>query len=83
MIPYIPNKLVDNTSNIVAVKENTPFIQTLYEHIKTIGDRIPIMQGRGEWWFAATVFLGVKGHISGYVNFMPKISLELLKAGLN
>jgi 4-hydroxy-tetrahydrodipicolinate synthase len=83
MMPHVLKRLVDNTSNIVAVKENTPFIQTLYEHIKTVGDRVPIMQGRGEWWFAATVFLGVKGYISGYANFMPKMSFELLKAGLS
>ncbi|MBS7634577.1 dihydrodipicolinate synthase family protein [Candidatus Bathyarchaeota archaeon] len=83
MMPHILKKLVETTDNIVAVKENTPFIPTLYEHIKTVGDKVPILQGRGEWWFAATVFLGVKGYISGYANFMPKISFDLLRAGLS
>ncbi|MEM2849975.1 MAG: dihydrodipicolinate synthase family protein, partial [Candidatus Bathyarchaeia archaeon] len=83
MMPHVLKRLVDSTDNIVAVKENTPFIPTLYEHIKTVGDKIPIMQGRGEWWFAATAFLGVRGFISGYANFMPKVSFELLKAGIN
>lgn len=83
MKPHLLKRLVDNTNNIVAVKENTPFIPTLYEHIKTVGDKVPIMQGRGEWWFAATAFLGVRGYISGYANFMPKICFDLLKAGLN
>lgn len=83
MMPHILKRLVENTDNIVAVKENTPFIPTLYEHIKAVEDKVPILQGRGEWWFAATVFLGVRGYISGYANFMPKLCFELLKAGLN
>jgi len=82
MKPHLLKKLVDTSDNIVAVKENTPYIPTLYEQIKTVGDKIPVMQGRGEWWFAATVFLGVRGYISGYVQFMPEISFELLEAGL-
>jgi len=83
MKPHVLKKLVENTNNIVAVKENTPYIPTLYEHIKTVGDKVPIMQGRGEWWFAATAFLGVRGYISGYANFMPRICFDLLKAGLS
>jgi len=83
MKPHLLKRLVDDTDNIVAVKENTPFIQTLYRQIKAVGDKVPILQGRGEWWFAATVFLGVRGYISGYANFMPEISFDLLKAGLN
>ncbi|MEM3503650.1 MAG: dihydrodipicolinate synthase family protein [Nitrososphaeria archaeon] len=83
MKPYILRKLVETTSNIVAVKENTPYIPTLYEQIKAVGDKVPILQGRGDWWFAATAFLGVRGFISGYANFMPEFSIDLLRAGLN
>jgi 4-hydroxy-tetrahydrodipicolinate synthase len=83
MKPHVLKRLIENTNNIIAIKENTPYIPTLYEHIKTIGNKVPIMQGRGEWWFAATAFLGVRGYVSGYANFMPKICFELLKAGLN
>lgn len=83
MKSHILRKLVENTSNIVAVKENTPYIPTLYEQIKVVGDKVPILQGRGDWWFAATAFLGVRGFISGYANFMPEFSIDLLKAGLN
>jgi len=81
--PGLMKRIVENIPNIIGVKENTPYIATLYEHIKTVGDKVPILQGRGEWWFAATVFLGVRGYISGYANFMPEICLDLLKAGLN
>jgi len=81
--PSLMKRIVENIPNIIGVKENTPYIATLYEHVKTVGDKVPILQGRGEWWFAATVFLGVRGYISGYANFMPEICLDLLKAGLN
>ena len=83
MKPHVLKRIVENTDNIVAVKENTPYIPTLYEQIKTVGDKVPILQGRGEWWFAATAFLGVRGYISGHTNFMPEFCIDLLRAGLN
>lgn len=83
MRPYMLRKLVEATDNIVAVKENTPNIVMLYEQIKAVGDKIAVLNGIGEWWFGATVALGVKGFVSGYANFMPKLVLDLLKAGLN
>ena len=80
--PHLLKRIAEDVDNLAAVKENTPYVPTLYEHIKTIGDKVPILQGRGEWWFAATAFLGVNGYVSHYANFMPKFSLEMLKAGL-
>ncbi len=81
--PRLLKRIADSVDNLVAIKENTPYVPTLYEHIRTIGDKIPIFQGRGEWWFAATAFLGVNGYVSHYANFMPKFSLEMLKVGLS
>lgn len=81
--PKLMKRIVENIPNIVGVKENTPYVGTLYKHIRTVGDKVPVLQGRGEWWFAATVFLGVRGYISGYANFMPERSLEILDAGLS
>ncbi|MEM3693643.1 MAG: dihydrodipicolinate synthase family protein [Candidatus Bathyarchaeia archaeon] len=81
--PKLLKKIVDGSPNIIAIKENTPFIPTLYEHIKTLGNSVAIVQGRGDWWFAATAFLGVKGYVSGYANFAPELCLDLLKAGMD
>lgn len=67
--------------NIVGVKENTPFIDVFYQQVKSVGHKIPIVQGRGEWWYAATLPYGARGFVSGLANFMPEFSLELLKAG--
>jgi len=83
MRPHILKKLVETTNNVVAVKENTPNIAMLNAQIKAVGDKIAVLNGIGEWWFGATVFLGVRGFVSGYANFMPKPVLDLLKAGLN
>ncbi|MEM2703797.1 MAG: dihydrodipicolinate synthase family protein [Candidatus Bathyarchaeia archaeon] len=81
MKPHILRRLIEECDNIVAIKENTPFIPTLYKHVIVSGNKVPVYQGRGEWWYAATALLGVKGFVSSYANFMPKICLDLLEAG--
>ena len=84
MRPHILRKLVDSVDNIVFVKENTPYPPMLYQQIKTLDGKVPVIEGRGEWWFLATAaFLGARGFTSGYANFMPDISLEILRAGIN
>jgi len=82
MKTHILKKLVDTTDNMVAVKENTPYSWTLYQQIRAIGDKVPVLNGRGEWPFISTAHLGVRGYISGYANFMPEFCLDILKAGL-
>jgi 4-hydroxy-tetrahydrodipicolinate synthase len=81
--PNLMKRIVNDIPKIVAVKENTPYVFTLYQHIRNVGDKVAILQGRGEWWYAATAMLGVRGYISGYANFMPERCLDLLKAGLS
>jgi len=81
IFPELMKRIVE-LPNVVGIKENTPYIPMLYKQIKAVGDKVPILQGRGEWWFAATAILGVRGYISGYVQFMPEFSFELLEAGL-
>jgi 4-hydroxy-tetrahydrodipicolinate synthase len=80
--PPLMKKIVNDIPNIVGVKENTPFIDTFYQQVKAVGHKIPIIQGRGEWWYVATLPYGARGFVSG-LNFMPKFSLELLKAGVS
>jgi 4-hydroxy-tetrahydrodipicolinate synthase len=75
-------KRIASLPNIVGVKENTPYLPTFWDQVKAVGEKIPILQGRGERCFVLTAILGARGYISGYANFMPEFSLELLKAGL-
>jgi 4-hydroxy-tetrahydrodipicolinate synthase len=75
-------KRIANLPNVVGVKENTPFLPTFWDQVKAVGDRIPILQGRGEWWFVLSAMLGARGYISGYANFMPEFCIDLLRAGL-
>ncbi|MEM2740159.1 MAG: dihydrodipicolinate synthase family protein, partial [Candidatus Bathyarchaeia archaeon] len=81
--PRLMKRLVAEVPNLVGVKENTPYIATFYEQVKAVGGKIPIIQGRGEWWYISTVLLGATGYVSGYANFMPELSLEVLKAGVS
>jgi 4-hydroxy-tetrahydrodipicolinate synthase len=84
MKPHVLKRLVESVNNIIFVKENTPYPPMLYQQIKAVGDKVPIIEGRGEWWWLATAaFLGAKGFTSGWANFMPGISLEILYTGLN
>jgi len=80
--PSLMKRIVENVPGIIGIKENTVFIETLYQHLKTVGDKVPVLQGRGEWWFAATAFLGVRGYISDHANFMPERCIDLLNTGL-
>lgn len=81
--PKLMKRLVTEISNLVGVKENTPYIATFYEQVKAVNGKIPIIQGRGEWWYISTVILGATGYVSGYANFMPELSFEILKAGID
>ncbi|MEM3942080.1 MAG: dihydrodipicolinate synthase family protein, partial [Candidatus Bathyarchaeia archaeon] len=64
MKPHVLRRLIEECDNIVAVKENTPNVAMLYDQIRKCGDKVPILQGRGEWWFGLTACLGVRGYIS-------------------
>ncbi len=78
--PALMKKLAE-IPNIVGVKENTPFIDVFHQQVKAVGHKIPVVQGRGEWWYVATLPYGAKGFVSGLANFLPEFSLELLKSG--
>jgi len=83
MRPSVVSRLANEYDNLVAVKENTPDIATLYEQVKRNGNVVPILQGRGEVWYALTAHLGIKGFVSPYANFMPDFCIELLNYGIN
>ncbi|MFI5449755.1 MAG: dihydrodipicolinate synthase family protein [Candidatus Bathyarchaeia archaeon] len=83
MKPHILKRIVENTKNIVAVKENGPFPATWHDEIRMVGDKVAILMGSGELFFAMNVVLNFKGFVSGYANFMPEFCIDLLKAGLN
>lgn len=83
MKPHILKRIVDNTKNIVAVKENGPWPATWHDEIRVVGDKVPILMGNGDLFFAMNVVLNFRGFVSGYANFMPEFCIDLLKAGLN
>jgi len=79
--PKLMRRIVNDVPNIVGIKENTPLLDTFQQQVKAVGSKVPVVQGRGERWYALTAPLGARGFVSGLANFMPEFSLELLKAG--
>ncbi len=65
---------------IAAVKENTRDLYMYHQHMKMSGDKIPLLCGVGEFWFALEALLGCPGFISSMANYVPEIPLELLDA---
>lgn len=79
--PQLMKRIVNEVPNIVGIKENTPLIDVFHQQVKTVGGKVPVVQGRGERWYTFTAPLGARGFVSGLANFMPEFSLELLRAG--
>ena len=46
-----------------------------------VGDRVPVLHGLREFWFAVLSMLDCPGFVSVWANFAPKLSLDLYHAG--
>lgn len=68
-------------AGIVGVKENTKNLMTYYQMTKLVGEKIPIICGTGEFWYALESLMGCPGFVSSHANYAPEISLDLLDAG--
>lgn len=66
--------------NIVALKENTPYIEKFDKMVEVLGDRIAIVDGFGERHEPYISLMGAKGFVAGVANFIPKTMLEIYKA---
>ncbi len=68
-------------SNIVALKENTPYIEKFNRIASVLGDKITIIDGFGERHGGPYAFLTeVKGFVTAVANFIPNTMLEIYKA---
>jgi len=66
--------------NIVALKENTPYIEKFDKITDILGDKITIINGVGARYEPYTSFMGAKGFVTGLANFIPKTMLEIYRA---
>lgn len=73
-------KLVEEVPNIVALKENTPFIAKFAEMVRVLGDRIAIINGAGEPHEPYAALMSAKGFVSGIACIIPRTCLSIYRA---
>jgi 4-hydroxy-tetrahydrodipicolinate synthase len=73
-------KLVDEVPNIVALKDNSPYIDKLSRMIQTLGDRISIVNGAGEPHEPYASLMGARGFVTGEACLIPKTCLSIYEA---
>jgi 4-hydroxy-tetrahydrodipicolinate synthase len=66
--------------NIVALKENTPYIEKFGKILDALGNKIVIFNGAGEPHEPHAFLMGAKGFVTGVANFIPKTLLEMYQA---
>lgn len=67
-------------ANIVALKENTPYIRKFSNMVNILGNNITIIDGSGGVHEPRPSLMGAKGFVAAIANFIPKTMLEIYKA---
>jgi len=69
--------------NIIAVKENTPYIKSYYTMQRAVDPNdMAILCGLGEQVFSFEALYGCAGFISGMANFAPDVSYSVYEAAV-
>lgn len=66
--------------NIVALKENTPYIEKFHKIVDALGNKIAIVNGAGEPHEPYASLMGAQGFVTGLANFIPKTLLKIYRA---
>ncbi|RLE53183.1 MAG: 4-hydroxy-tetrahydrodipicolinate synthase [Candidatus Methanomethylicota archaeon] len=75
----VVEKLVNEFSNIVGIKDSSNNIHQVSELIRTVGNKISVLAGNADMIFT-TLMLGGKGAIVAVANFIPEILVKLYSA---
>lgn len=70
-------KLVNEVPTIVALKDNTPYIEKFSETTRILGNKISILNGSGEPHEPYTAQMGARGFVSGEACLIPKTCLRI------
>ncbi|BER91826.1 dihydrodipicolinate synthase family protein [Atrimonas thermophila] len=73
-------KLVDEVPNIVALKENTPYIEKFWKVVNAIGDKISVINGSGEPHEPYTALMGARGFVTGEACIIPQTCVAIYQA---
>ena len=66
--------------NIVALKENTPYIEKFHKIVDALGNKITVVNGAGEPHEPYASLMGAQGFVTGLANFIPKTLWEMYQA---
>jgi len=76
-------KLVDEVPQIVALKDNTPYIEKFARTVKVLGRKISVLNGAGEPHEPYTSQMGAKGFVTGEACLIPKTCLKIYEEEVN
>lgn len=72
-------KLVNEYSNIIGIKDSTGNMIHISETIRTVGKKISVLAGTADY-ILPTLILGGKGAIVAVANFIPEVTVKLYKS---
>ena len=75
-------KLVNEVPNIVALKENTLYIEKFAKMVEAVGDKIAVINGAGEPHEPYAALMGAQGFVTGEACVIPQTCLAIYEAGV-
>lgn len=75
-------KLVKEVPQIVAIKDNSIVLSKLARMVKTLGDRITVLNGSGEPHEPYAALMGAKGYVTAEACLIPRTCVDIYKAEL-
>jgi 4-hydroxy-tetrahydrodipicolinate synthase len=75
-------KLVKEIPQIVAIKDNSIVLSKLARMVKTLGDRITVLNGSGEPHEPYAALMGAKGYVTAEACLIPRTCVDIYKAEL-
>jgi 4-hydroxy-tetrahydrodipicolinate synthase len=76
MLPTTVETIVNETSNVVGMKECTENFGQMVELINLVGDKITVLAGE-EFVAVASMIFGAKGAVMASANVMPRLWIKL------
>lgn len=68
--------------HIAAIKECTPSFEKLEQVVRLLGDKVEVINGRGELNEPYGYLMGTRGYVSIIANYAPKLTVELHRLAL-
>jgi len=73
-------KLVNEIPNVIALKDNTPYITKMAQMVQAVGDKISVIDGAGEPQEPYAALIGTRGFVTGEACVIPQTCLSIYNA---